>query len=233
MIRRMAGLLVFGFATAVASAQLSFGFRAGVAWANQDSPQLAEWDTKARIAPAFGLLLHAPITPRIGIQPEAAFVSRGYMQDLGTSVQGPSAQHIVFDFIDVNALFAVRLASEPVRPHLFLGPTLGLMTGARVLTESDGYVSGGSVLDPVKLRLNRTVFGLCGGVGFLFSTGASWLSVEGRYAYGLSDIWNGLTLVDVNGTVIREIHSYDRSLSLSIAWLMPVAKRAVMQEGTN
>lgn len=224
---RLTHLTIALMASIDLQAQLSFGIRSGISWSNVDFPQADGWDSKARLAPAFGAMLHIAATERIGIQPEVAFVSRGYRQEYGPLPSGNYAEHLVFDFVDVNALMVLRLAQEPARPHLLLGPSIGFMTGARVLAEIDGSVSGGSVLDPVKLKLNRALAGLCGGAGFTFSAGASLITVEGRYAFGLTDIWNDLTLVDINGATIRKISGYDRSFSLHLGWLMPVAKRAL------
>lgn len=215
-----------------ANSQLNVGARAGVSWANIAVPQAEAWKSKPRLAPSFGLLLHVPVTKRFGMQPEVAFTSRGYGHEYST-VYGEQADLYVFDFIDANALMVLRIGQEPVRPHLLLGPSIGVMTGARVLYETNGSVSGGTVLDPVKLRLNRTLFGLCGGAGFTFSTGSSSLAIEGRYAYGISDIWNGLVFTDINGATIREAHGYDRTITVCLSWMMPAAKRAAQAQGDS
>lgn len=206
---------------------MSVGARAGISWPNTAVPQVETWNSKPRISPSFGLMMHIPIARRFGIQPEACYVGRGYRQEYAGLGQVKQADLYVFDFIDANALLTLRLGQEPVRPHLLFGPTIGFMTGARILSEKEGSVSGGSVLDPVKLRLNRTLFGLCGGAGFTFSAGASMLTLEGRYAYGITDIWNGLVFTDINGSTIREAHGYDRSITVCLSWMMPVPKRAV------
>jgi len=231
MRQRIAILLTAIITAASTQAQLSFGIRSGVSWSNVDFPKAEEWDSKSRLAPSVGAMFHIALSDRIGLQPEVAYVSRGFRQELAQTANGPVGSRFVFEFIDCNALLVLHLAQEPARPHLIFGPSVGMMTGARVLAETDGTVSGGSVLDPVKLRLNRTVMGLCAGAGFTFTTGASRLVIEGRYAYGLTDIWNGLPLVDINGVTIREVSGYDRSFSLHLAWLMPLPKRTWNDNG--
>lgn len=225
--------LLLAFAVATQSfGQLSVGFRSGISWVNISVPQIDGWKSEPRLAPSFGLLTRIPISLRLGIQPEACFVGRGYRQEFPGMGQAGYADIYVFDFIDANALMTFRMGREPVMPHLLFGPTVGFMTGARVLSEIEGSVSGGSVLDPVRLRLNRTLFGLCAGAGFTFVVGASHLALEGRYAYGITDIWNGLVLTDVNGATIRKAHGYDRTITVSLAWMMPTTKRPAIEAST-
>ncbi|MBK9177600.1 MAG: PorT family protein [Flavobacteriales bacterium] len=226
MAARFLLLLGLGLCMSPASGQLAIGFRGGVSWSNMDFPSADELDTRARTTPCFGLALNAPLSLRLSLQPELAYVNRGYRLSYEPAIDDVTGEHWSFDYVDLNMLAVVRLGNESARPHLLMGPAFGVMTGARLLTERDGSPSGGSVIDPVKLRLNRAQAGLCAGAGFTFTTGSSVLVIECRYAYGLTDVFGNLTLVDVNGVTIRELKAYDRSLSVSVTWLMPVPKRA-------
>ena len=231
-------------------AQVSVGIRGGVNWAKFAAEDGIIQATEARMGPAVGIIVEVPLSERLSLVPEFGFIQRGYGQEVrggglgngyfydpnGNLVwgygynSGPAPiirdYYMVLDYVDLAALAKFHLGSDPVRPHLLAGVTAGWMTGARQYQVStDGDKFDGEILDPHALKMNRLNLGLCGGVGFTFTIGASHLFAEVRYLYGLTNVWNGLLVTDINGSKVGELNGYDRSIQFTVGWMLPVAKR--------
>ena len=184
-------------------------------------------ETDPRPSPAFAVLLDVPFTQRVSLVPEVAFVQRGYTYK-SALLSVFQSERLMLDYLDFALLAKFHFAEEPARPYLLLGPTIGRMIGARAIP-LDNAMSGSSgvVLDPDLIIMQRVNMGLCGGGGFAFTAGTTWLFLEGRYHYGLSNIWNGVVLADVNGQVIGELNSFDRSWQINVGWVIPLQGRPV------
>lgn len=233
----------------VLQAQVSVGIRGGVNWAKLAAEEGIIQGTQARLGPAGAIIIGVPLSKRLSLVPEIGFVQRGYKQEIhggwlgnryvydsngnlgwgyGYS-SGPAPiirdYYMVLDYVDLAALAKFHIGSSPMRPHLLAGITAGWMTGARQYYVSlEGNKFAGEILDPHAMKMNRLNLGLCGGAGFTFTIGASHLFVEGRYLYGLTNVWNGLLVTDVNGAKVGELNGYDRSIQFTVGWMLPVGK---------
>jgi Outer membrane protein beta-barrel domain len=229
---------LFLLATAfTGSAQLGVGFRAGITWANMTFPDVDDdgygdlnWETTPFKAPTAAIMIDLPIRGRFSLLTELAYQQRGYEHKWSNGPMGNDfTERLVLDYIDLDLLCKFRIGSSHVRPHLLAGPVFGRMLGARMLYSNDEGSfanASGIVLPPDAFGMQRWNIGICGGAGFNFTIGRSSLILEGRYQYGLSNIWNGIELVDQNGSTIGELNGFDRSWSFCIGWgfrLNPIA----------
>lgn len=211
-------------------AQMAIGLRGGANWANvafTPDERIADQSvTRARVMPAFAILAELPLGGRFSLAPELGYIQRGYRW-LPTG-QGATGTRYGFDYIDLNLLGIYRLGKEPARPHL----TAGLSFGQLIRAEQSSEDKAGKITERTELaadiiRLKRTQLSALLGVGFTFTAGRSLLALELRYAYGFTDVWNGILLVDVNGATIRTLRTYERSFSLHLSWRLPLSKRLV------
>lgn len=222
--------LLFGlaaFSLLTAQAQVAVGFRGGITWAKMVETEGVLNETKARRAPAGAIMVELPLSERLGLASELGFIQRGYRQKTPPYAYYPQGElNTVLDYADLAILAKFHLGQEPVRPYLLLGGTVGRMLGARqYLIDEEGKKDQGTVLDPDKLGMAQWNLGLCVGAGFTFTTGTSHVLIEGRYLYGLTNIWNGLVLTDLNGARIGDLNGFDRSIQFTIGWIFPVGKR--------
>ena len=226
-------------------AQVAFGVRGGAAWSNMVFPDVDDdgigdinWETKSSVTPQVALFADVPFSQRFSLVPEVGFQQRGYFYDKSDFPGSIFVeQRLMLDYFEFNALGKFHLGREPARLHLLLGPGIGRMVGARNIIENyDPWIIGsnGSVLAPDDLKMPRLNVGIIGGVGATFSVRSSWIGIEARYQYGLTNIWNGIVLTDFNGATIGELNSFDRSASIHATWMFPLGEaEAVSGSGSD
>jgi hypothetical protein len=201
MIRRTwcvaLGIGVLVFAAAPASAQVSFGAKAGmnVATADVEPPLNLEYDSRFDWL-AGVLVVAAPDSP-IGGQVELLFSRRGTGVKVGSS--GVLDAEYKFTFIDIPVLLrarAIRLESSGL--FILAGPTIGISM------EAEGEQSG--VADDVSDRFESYDLGLTIGAAFE----ASGFIADARYTHGLSNYANG------SHPALQEFKSRTLSLSMGL-----------------
>ncbi len=112
----------------------------------------------------------------ISLQPEVLYVRMG-------GKNAASDLEFRFHYIQVPVLVKLDIVpAGPVRPFLAGGGY-----GA-YLIKAEG-VMGGGVPEDMTVNYERYDYGIIGGVGLAFKLPGISLSVEGRYNYGLMNIW--------------------------------------------
>jgi len=228
-IERSSIVLLAALGLGTLHAQVGVGLRGGINWAKMveiNGDGILN-ETHARLGPAAAIVVELPLSKRFSLLPELGFVQRGYQQEPPPySYYSEGEVNAVMDYADMAVLAKFHIGQEPARPHLLLGATVGRMLGARqYLVDKEGNKVNGTVLDPGQLDMAQWNLGLCAGAGFTFKTGTSHVFMECRYLYGLTNIWNGLVLADLNGSEIGELNGYDRSIQFTVGWILPAGKR--------
>jgi hypothetical protein len=225
-------VLLLAIPFAPVQAQMALGLRGGANWANvafTPDERLADQSvTGARVLPAFAMLAELPLGERFSLAPELGYTERGYRW----LPAGPWATgtRYGFKYIDLNVLGIFRLARKLARPHVTAGLSFGQLIGAEQLSEDkDGKVTERTDLELDLIRFQRSQLSALVGAGFTFTAGRSLMALELRYAYGFTDVWNGFLLVDVNGSTIRRLRTYERSFSLHLSWRLPLKRRTVAE----
>lgn len=213
-------------------AQLFLGVRGGLNWAQMEGKEGILGDPGTLLGPTAALIIGLPITGHFTLVPELGYVQRGYHRGQVPMGLFPE-ERLVLDYADLALLGKFHPVDGPTRPYVLVGATVGRLLGARLFqTNPFTQEEQGVVLDINRVRtshwsegpMNPWNLGLCAGFGFAFTTGSSQVVVEGRYLYGLSNIWNEVPVTDVNGVLIGKLNGYDRSIALNVGWLVPVGR---------
>jgi hypothetical protein len=215
-------------------AQASFGVRGGANRAKMTAKDGMLGDVSNRSGFEAGIAFGLPIAQWITLAPELGYVQRGYHREATPPGFFPE-ERLVLDYADLALLARIHPTDGDARPFMTLGATVGRLMGAR-LFQTYGFpkTEHGFVLniDEVQIGsgwsekspMSPWNVGLCVGLGFAFTTGTSQLLIEGRYRHGLTNIWNGVPVTDEVGNFVAVLNGHDRSISATLAWLLPMGK---------
>jgi hypothetical protein len=133
-------------------------------------------------SPVGGIFFSLGFGP-LAIQPEVLYVRMG-----GRDVIDGSGLEFWFDYIQVPVLLKLNIIPlGPISPFICAGGYGSYLFRARGVTLVDGVVVG----DPADLGDNyeKYDYGVIGGGGLKFKLPGISISIEGRYNYGLRNIW--------------------------------------------
>ena len=163
--------------TPAAAQGLTYGVKGGVALATlaeEDEGDTISFDN--RVGLIAGGFVNWPLAGRLSLQPEALFTQKGARVEEGG---GTLTQQL--DYLDVPVLVQYRLSGSDARYlSLFAGPAIGVRLRAR----SRASFGGTAVEDDVSDQVTSTDLSIVGGLGYQRGR----VSIEGRYAWGVSDI---------------------------------------------
>ena len=153
-----------------AAAQITYGVKAGVNFANvsfggDDVP------SSSRVGVLAGALATVPLTGWLSVQPEAIYTVKGASID----VFDIESEYIV-DYLEVPVLARVRVRSKV---YVAAGPSVAFRIRARSRTSFDGSTEEVDIADDVE----SLDVGIVGAAGFHMRR---WV-FDGRYTHGLSD----------------------------------------------
>jgi hypothetical protein len=154
-----------------ASAQITYGVRAGVNLADVSFSDGPEVPTKGRVGPTIGVFARIPVWGRLSVQPEAIYSVKGSSLeafDLKTSY--------LVDYLEVPVLLRFPVTRTV---HVLGGPAFASRLRARSRTEFGGSTEEVDISDDVE----RFDLGIAAGAGIAFGR---WI-LDGRVTYGLSD----------------------------------------------
>lgn len=126
---------------------------------------------------------------RIALQPELQIVSRG-----ARASTSALEERIRLDYMELPLMIVVPLAVGSFEPYAFGGPMLSLETRCRSIVEEDNLRTNFECEDsPSPNSFDRNVidYGVSAGAGVSHRLGSGRLLLEGRYTWGLRDIYDG------------------------------------------
>lgn len=137
---------------------------------------------------AAGVVVHGECTEHFGVQFEALYVRREttFFFPPSGGLPGITSLYKV-DWIDfpLSAMGLFNSSADRFRPFIFGGIDFAARIRARAESNSGGKTSEVDAKDQVR----PTDFSLFGGAGAKFKTGDKWwLTLDGRYIYGLRNI---------------------------------------------
>ena len=162
-----------------------YGMKAGLNMANfsGDDADPDEGDKKSRTGFSAGGFLTYGITEMFAVQPELLYTMKGakYEWDGGSATTK-------FDYLEIPVLVKVSIPTEGnIGPHFFIGPSLGILLGAKNKVEIDGEDPEGLAGDhDVKDETKSTEFGLVFGAGVDIGMPHSAITIDGRFGLGLT-----------------------------------------------
>jgi hypothetical protein len=154
-----------------ASAQITYGVRAGVSLATVSFSEASEVSSNGRYGPLIGVFATVPVWGRLSVQPEAIYSVKG----ASLEVFDLETDYIV-DYLEVPVLVRFPVMR---RVHLFGGPSVGFRLRARSRIAFGGSTEEVDISDDVE----RFDLAIAGGADVEFGR---WI-VDGRVTYGLSD----------------------------------------------
>jgi hypothetical protein len=197
-------LILFLIFTSLSFAQMQLGVKAGLNIANvggSDADNLVDEDVNisldSRTGFEGGLFFMYQFNNMFAIQPEAYYSMKGatYTEDEGELC-------LSLDYIEVPILFKllIPIQGSNVRPAVFVGPSVGFNTTAKVTVEYDGE----TILDlDLKDETTSTEFSVVFGGGVGFGVGNNEVGVEIRYILGLNSFDDASDPYDVTNNVLN------------------------------
>jgi len=197
-------LILFLTITSMSFAQMQLGVKGGLNIANvggSDADYLVDEDVEisldSRTGFEGGLFFMYQFNKMFAIQPEAYYTMKGatYSEDQGELC-------LSLDYIEVPVLFKllIPIQGSNIRPTVFVGPSVGFNTTAKVTVE----YNGDTILDvDLKDETTSTEFCLVFGGGIGFGVGNNEVGVEIRYILGLNSFDDASDPYDVTNNVLN------------------------------
>lgn len=170
-----------------AQSPVSFGIKGGLNFANIDgSANFSAFDRRNAVEVGAVAEFSFPMLP-VGLETGI------YYSQKGTSISVASDQVPVgglsgdltyrLDYVKVPVLAKFWFGSPGlIEPHILLGPYGSYNINAEITGSPDGTLD-------ISDEVNDYDYGIIGGVGVDFNFGLSRFSLQGRYSYGLSELF--------------------------------------------
>ena len=126
---------------------------------------------------------------RIALQPELHMVSRGATADASSL-----DERMRLEYMEVPVMLVVPVSIGNFEPYAFGGPMISLETRCRSIIEENNLKTHFDCDDPGAVSsFDRRVFdyGASAGAGISHKLGSGRILLEGRYTWGLRDIYDG------------------------------------------
>jgi hypothetical protein len=182
-------------------AELSFGFKAGVSFAQHVGTEERDADYEVsstwRRGYAVGAFLSFPVTSRFSLQQEMLYIQKGSQQDIGVEILGiPTVLHVTYDMDYVEIPVLLRFAWMKLQLselYSFAGTVLSLKVNDRYRIE--GEVTDGEEVIPLRAdsdmsEVDMFDFSFAYGFGMEFRLFGRRALTEYRFTMG----WNTLAM---------------------------------------
>jgi len=120
-----------------------------------------------------------------GLQAEVNFQQRGWAEKV--TLDNPNTYNRTLNYIEVPFLTHIFFNAGPTRIFVNLGPKICFLIGD---SEVNNYGEPNESMGRGKAVENRVDYGVCGGLGFEFRSKIGTFGIDGRYYFGLGDIFN-------------------------------------------
>ncbi|HSJ23565.1 MAG TPA: porin family protein [Longimicrobiales bacterium] len=140
---------------------------------------------------------------RIGLQAELLSVTKG-----ADVTDGADTDEYRFEYVEIPVLVHIPLTLGAVAPYVFGGGAVGLEVRCRVAPEGGSQTN----CSDEGISTNSPDWGLVGGAGLAMAMGPGSVLLEGRYTYGLRNIFDAATAPDVRHRVPTVMIGYELPL---------------------
>jgi hypothetical protein len=200
LITALTAAVLGASAGALQAQEMEIGAKLGVSIANVSESVSVDFDgfrikSSSRRGLMAGGFLALPVAPRIAVQPELLWVSKGVAmegafsdEDFGNATFDGE---LIADYVQIPVLarFDVLPAEGSTRLHLLAGPYIAFESGCKVeFTATSSFGSFSDSEDCGDDGRKKVDFGLDLGAGVGFRTGFGTLFLEARYGLGLRDL---------------------------------------------
>ena len=204
-------LILFG---THANAGVRYGIIGGINLSNMNGEyadgQALDFVTGKNTA-GFGLVFDFDFAENLGVRIEPIFTQKGATQDEPADGE---IWEIAYkgQYIEMPILFKWTFLKNNIQPYLVAGPSIGVKLK---------YADGPSVerFETAGIDLSAT-----GGLGLSFTFGNTNLFIEGRYCYGLTDVFtNGTTRYRTTGNSWDDASVKNQGIMVLIGVTSPLA----------
>lgn len=187
------------FIIQTASAQVQVGFRAGANWGAVSKPEfLDNFSPTFRLSPGptGAIFLEAPVSNRLSIRTEVAYVQKGFVIDEGFDLpignwDLPFGARVAYQtrYLELPVLAKINLNDGPVQIYMLAGAAAGYAMNGRIRTRTSGIFRSQPIdvdMNMNTMGYNRWDFSAIGGLGLSAEVGPGKFFVETRYEHGFS-----------------------------------------------
>ncbi len=185
-----AGLLLITGLPATSQAQLpiSFGIKGGVNIANLSLDDIDENDPRTGFTVGAVLDIGIPMFP-VGIETGLYYSQQGTTLEFTETFEGVTIETDAttkLDYLTIPVLAKVNFGPPgPFSPHILAGPYAAFVLNA----EQESSFMGETETVDIKDDVESLDFGLTLGLGADFNLMVTTISVQGRYSFGLTDVF--------------------------------------------
>ncbi|MGA0556271.1 porin family protein [Larkinella sp. VNQ87] len=211
-----------------ASAQVQVGFRAGANWGAVSKPEfLDQFSPTFRLSPGptGAVFLEVPVSNRVSIRPELAYIQKGFVIDEGFDIpignwELPLGARVAYQthYLELPVLVKINLNEGPVQVYLLAGGAAGYALDGRVRARTSGIFRSQPMnlgMDLDAFGYNRWDFSAIGGLGLSAEAGRGKFFVEARYEHGFSRQYD---------LPILQLPIRNRGLSASIGYAFTIGE---------
>lgn len=142
----------------------------------------------------------------VGLQVELNLSQRGWKESMNDPTQSYSRR---LTYIELPFLTHIYFGQQTFRYFVNLGPKI-----AYLLNEKESGDYSGATNAEIGLKTNHPIdYGICGGTGFELRTKLGIFVIEGRYSFGLSDIF-------YNSKIDPFSRSSNQDLAVNLSYLV-------------
>lgn len=120
-----------------------------------------------------------------GLQAELNFQQRGWAEKI--TLETPQIYTRTLNYLEIPFLTHIFFNAGPTRIFVNLGPKIAYFVGD---SERNDYGVPNEARARGKAVENRIDYGICGGAGFELRSKVGTFGIDGRYYFGLGDIFN-------------------------------------------
>ncbi|WP_128545655.1 porin family protein [Larkinella soli] len=211
-----------------ATAQVQVGFRAGANWGAVSKPDLIDTfspEFKPSPGPTGAVFLEFPVSDRVSIRPEIAYIRKGFVINEGFdfslgSWEIPLGARVAYqtNYVELPVLAKINLNDGPVQVYLMAGAAAGYAVDGRIRTRASALFRTRPIDIPMSMDgfgFNRWDFSGIGGLGLSAEAGVGKFFVEARYEHGFSRQYD---------LPMLQLPIRNRGLSASIGYSFPIGR---------
>ena len=181
-----------GFVLSANAQEFYFGLQGGINFADFALKSSSGTDQLTSVCTGYGFggIFGYHISENLSLSLEPMYLQKGGTQM--ATADNPNID-MTMSVLEIPLLIKASVG-HTVRPYLKAGPAVGFILNSEAQTQFGGVVSGSSY-QTYKADLNDVLgnvdLGLIMSAGVSFSLGESQLFIEGRYSFGLVDLYQG------------------------------------------
>lgn len=215
--------------TAMTNAQnASVGVVGGFNMANVSSDAKG-LDTKGITVFGFGGVFDYKLNKNLSLYIQPMYLQKGTKLDIPTGEEddfdffGNFEIKFKYNYIEIPIFFKYTLGSGNTKPYLMAGPTVGILSSAKITMEIVDVFSFDTDMGDAAENMD---YGIGFGGGVSIPAGRNSLFIEGRYTLGLKDVFNGTTeeMEEEDDLTLEDANVKHRGFQIMAGFCIPLGE---------